>query len=143
MREAFGGAFSIKLMMIFLVLYVCFICVGLNYSRAYRVKNRIINIIEQNEGINYNNTQDAVILEIQNYLRGTGYSIALEDREMIRRKSECISNGGSIIDPGFCVSEINNGEYYLVETYTVLRLPFNLINTVNVVKGETRKIERA
>ena len=47
MRDAFGGAFSIKLMLIFLMLYVSFMCVALSYARAFRVKNRIINIIKQ------------------------------------------------------------------------------------------------
>ena len=55
MRDAFGGAFSIKLMLIFLILYVSFICVAINYARAFRVKNRIINIIEQYEGYNTKN----------------------------------------------------------------------------------------
>ena len=46
MRDAFGGAFSIKLMLIFLILYVSFICVAINYARAFRVKNEIIKFIE-------------------------------------------------------------------------------------------------
>ena len=51
MREAFGGSFTIKLMLIFLAVYVTFIAVALNYAKAFRVKNGVIDIIEQNEGI--------------------------------------------------------------------------------------------
>ena len=66
MRDAFGGAFSIKLMLIFLILYVSFICVALNYARAFRVKNRIINIIEQYEG-----HSDEASSKIVSYLNNT------------------------------------------------------------------------
>ena len=40
MREAFGGAFTIKLMLIFLAIYIAFIAVALNYAKAFRVKNK-------------------------------------------------------------------------------------------------------
>ena len=46
MRDAFGGAFMIKLMLIFLVIYVCFIAVALNYAKAFKAKNGIIDLIE-------------------------------------------------------------------------------------------------
>ena len=50
MRDAFGGAFMIKVMLIFLGIYIAFMAVALNYAKAFRVKNQIINIIEQYEG---------------------------------------------------------------------------------------------
>lgn len=49
MRDAFGGAFMIKLFLVFIVLYVSFAAVSLNYAKAFRVKNKIIDYIEQNE----------------------------------------------------------------------------------------------
>ena len=47
MRDAFGGTFMIKLGLVFLVVYVSFMAVAINYAKAFRVKNQIINIIEQ------------------------------------------------------------------------------------------------
>ena len=56
MREAFGGAFTIKLMLIFLAIYIAFIAVALNYAKAFRVKNKIIDIIKKKkEGNNKDN----------------------------------------------------------------------------------------
>ena len=78
MRDAFGGAFSIKLMLIFLMLYVAFICVALNYARAFRVKNRIINIIEQYEGYCGVN-KEQINNDINTYLSKTGYYISKDD----------------------------------------------------------------
>lgn len=40
MRDAFGGAFMIKVMLIFLGIYIAFMAVALNYAKAFRVKIR-------------------------------------------------------------------------------------------------------
>ena len=37
----------IKLVLIFIVIYVSFMAVAINYAKAFRVKNEVINIIEQ------------------------------------------------------------------------------------------------
>ena len=50
MREAVGGALLIKLVMFFIVIYVCFMAIAVNYSITFRVKNQIINLIEAYEG---------------------------------------------------------------------------------------------
>ena len=79
MREAFGGAFTIKFMLIFLAIYIAFIAVALNYAKAFRVKNKIIDIIEQNEGIDsYNDTKEgSVIGDINSYLNTVSYYVNL------------------------------------------------------------------
>ena len=38
MRDAFGGAFMIKLFLVFILIYVCFIALALNYAKAFKVK---------------------------------------------------------------------------------------------------------
>ena len=63
MRDAVGGTFMIKIFLIFLALYIIFVGVAVNYAKAFRVKNRIINIIEQNEGItNYTDNSPSSVL---------------------------------------------------------------------------------
>lgn len=49
MRDAFGGVFTMNLFLVFIFIYVAFTAVSLNYARAFRVKNSIIDFIEQNE----------------------------------------------------------------------------------------------
>ena len=36
MRDAFGGAFSIQIFLIFILIYVSFIAVSLNYAKAFK-----------------------------------------------------------------------------------------------------------
>ena len=49
MRDAFGGTFMIKLFLVFIFIYVGFTAIALNYAKAFRVKNKIIDFIETNE----------------------------------------------------------------------------------------------
>lgn len=133
MRDAFGGAFSIKLMLIFLVLYVSFMCVALSYARAFRVKNRIINIIEQNEGYTAQAAED-----IEKYLSKAGYNISQQD------VGDKICSGCTFYQPGYSVMEVNSTEtngpkYYKVETYLVFNVL--IVSFPISIEGETRRIE--
>ena len=129
MRDAFGGAFSIKLMLIFLILYVSFICVAINYARAFRVKNEIINMIEQNEGYS-----EALDTRISSYLSSTGYFVEYNNA------STCSQS--EYKQPGYCIKTVNtNPTYYRVETYMLFRLPIINIDFPIRVQGETRRIE--
>lgn len=61
MREAVGGTLLIKIVIVFLFIYIVFMSVILAYGRVFRTKNKIINYIEQNEGIsNYQGFQEVV-----------------------------------------------------------------------------------
>lgn len=135
MRDAFGGAFSIKLMLIFLMLYVAFICVAINYARAFRVKNRIINVIEQNEGVDKHGNVET---QISNILYNAGYYVKESEVERVRCK-DC-----TFVEPGYSYKEIKSQDdiYYYVETYMLFKIP--IIDTLTgidfpiAVKGETR-----
>ena len=49
MRDAFGGEFMLRLMLVFIVIYVSFTAVSLNYAKAFRVKNKVISYVEEND----------------------------------------------------------------------------------------------
>lgn len=145
MRDAFGGAFTIKLMLVFLILYVSFICVALNYARAFRVKNRIINIIEQYEGYSENSALDVMI---NNYLNNTGYYISYNNTKKVDTQKSVSSCGqdfpGFASGRGYCIVEIDEGSstYYRVETYMKFTLPIINANFPIAIRGETRRIEK-
>lgn len=145
MREAFGGAFTIKLMLIFLAIYIAFIAVALNYAKAFRVKNRIIDIIEQNEGIDsYDDTKEgSAIGNINSYLNTVGYYVNLANIK--NNNTENIN----CYDRGYCIEEttapVTDGitsKYYKVTTYININFPFFKLNFNIPITGETRKIER-
>lgn len=139
MREAFGGTFTIKLMLIFLAIYIAFIAVALNYAKAFRVKNKIIDIIEQSEGISdYNDTgDDSVIGKINSYLQSVSYHVGkVKDPDA---KTYCDNKLGYCIEES---TEVNNSKYYTVTTYIRIEFPFFGLDFTIPIKGETRKIER-
>lgn len=145
MREAFGEAFTIKLMLIFLAIYIAFIAVALNYAKAFRVKNRIIDIIEQNEGIDsYDDTKEgSVIGDINSYLNTVSYYVNLANIK--NNNTENIN----CYDRGYCIEEtpaqVTGGitsKYYKVTTYININFPFFKLNFNIPITGETRKIER-
>lgn len=74
MRDAFGGVFMIRLLLVFVFIFVGFTAVSLNYAKSFRVKNKVIDFIEQNEiielnGANFNDNLQklALILQKANY----------------------------------------------------------------------------
>ena len=51
MREVSGSTWVFQLMIIFILIFACFLCLVINYSKAYRVKNEVLSIIEKYEGM--------------------------------------------------------------------------------------------
>lgn len=54
MRDAFGGIFTLNLVLVFIFIYVSFTAVSLNYAKAFRLKNAVIDFVEQNEIVSLN-----------------------------------------------------------------------------------------
>lgn len=140
MRDAVGGTFMINVLLVFLAVYIAFIAVALNYAKAFRVKNRIIDIIEQNEGISdYTDVgSNSVLGEINTYLKSVSYYVKLEGNKN--------SKYGVCFDEGYCIEEPTGNSkygkdtYYKVTTFIKLDFPmFNLSFTIPIT-GETRKI---
>lgn len=50
MRESIGGTWLFQIAIVFILLFAGYLALSVNYSRAFKVKNEIISIIERNEG---------------------------------------------------------------------------------------------
>jgi len=68
MRESIGGAWILGIVMTFIVLFASFLAVSINYSKAFKVKNNVVDLIEKNEGMNTRAAE-----EIWDYLQSQGY----------------------------------------------------------------------
>lgn len=145
MRESFGGAFMIKLVLVFIVIYVAFMAVAVNYAKAFRVKNNVINILEQSQ---YQLGDD--ISEIDSYLSGVPYNL----NGNTDVSSKCGSgtefgskNGNSVLTMnGVCITQLgdvsNNKIYYRVTSYISIEFPFFNIFMTLPISGETKVIAR-
>lgn len=141
MKEGIGGTFMIYVLLVFLAVYITFVAVAFNYARAFRVKNKIIDIIEQNEGISSyaDVSSNSTLGQIDTYLNQVQYNIADID------KNDCSESEYQYINSrGYCIGSIgsNDAKYYKIKTFIKLEIPFLNLGFTIPVKGETRKIER-
>ena len=144
MRSAIGNSLLMNLVII-IVTAVILIFVGiLSYSKAYRVKNRIIEVIEKYG--TYEDSDDAKE-EIAMFLKQSGYQLGNCDEPGIDKDTMKIASKGY----KYCVETIyenssnNNDEenkkkYYKVTTYVEFNFP--IINSLLKVpvRGETKML---
>lgn len=68
MREAIGGTWLFTIVIFFVMLFTGYLCLAINYSRAYNVKNAIVDIIERENGLT-----EVAVADIEEYLQTVGY----------------------------------------------------------------------
>lgn len=84
MREAFGTTWSFQLIIIFILIFACFLSLVISYSRAYTLKNEMLTMIEKYEGISKDEgTYEGSARIINNYLIQNSY----------RTMGKCYVNG--------------------------------------------------
>lgn len=128
MRDAFGGLMNMVIIVVFLVLVSGYLAFNVNYTKAFRVKNKIITTIEQYEGAcdpgNENNKCNQVI---KDYMQSVGYnasSLNIEGYEC--NDSYCIKRMETETDTGNV--DLKKKVYYQVTTAIVIDIP--IINKI-------------
>ena len=146
MREAVGSTFLFKLMIIFIFFFASFLAIAINYSQAFRVKNQVINLIEQYEGVDSAN-QDRIF----NLLNSSGYHRTSNCDCTVFDCSGNTGNGAPVINnagtaaTGLCIRRQNTGNtgndvYYRVTTFVSFNLPIVGNFFTFPVVGETKVI---
>lgn len=148
MREAIGSSLLLYIVIFFIGVVMLFFISMLSYSKAYRVKNRIINIVEEYDFANFD-TDEVVrrklFEEINSDLISIGYSSS-NNKDCTSDSSygnACVdlnvpANGGGVHD--FCICKINasNGYYFEVITYTQFKFPVIENVIASAVHGESK-----
>lgn len=113
MRESIGGTMLFWIVLFFMSIFITFLAAVIQYAKVYKIKNSMINYLEQGEGI-------ASKAEFENVLADLGYP---------QKGKYVICRYGAE----------NRGGYYYIKLYAT----FSVLNaSVDVmVKGETRLIE--
>ena len=140
MKEAFGGAFMIRLVIIFIVIYISFMAVAVNYAKAFRVKNQVINMLEQSK---YKTGDGDVIENVENYLDAVPYYVKVaECKNKTDGVGTRLEHGVCIYEKGVCSNNSVAGGrcYYVVETYIAINFPFFADNMKLPIRGETKTI---
>lgn len=149
MKDSFGGAFMIKLMLVFIVIYITFMGVAINYAKVFRVKNNVINILEQYQfNIGDDNERSTISGVIDEYLMNVPYNVGEASKRSV--KSDCggLELGSSnkekmLTSRGVCIqkSSVSSGNvYYKVTAYIAIDFPFFGLSFTFPISGETKTI---
>lgn len=123
MRESIGGVSLFTIAIVFIVLFTGYICLSVNYSKAYNVKNELVKIIKNQGGIcaTGGTTLNPSICEnfqmlIKDYFQEVNYA----------SKGRCPSGWSGFSRDGVALGEnTNNAAFCIqgVEAYTNPELP--------------------
>ena len=152
MRDAIGQVFALQIILAFVLLINGYMAYSVNYTRAFRVKNQIVNIIEQYEG-----PTDEAMDKIGSYVDGMTYRVPQTLINNFRNRYASNNGDGEVsCQDGWCYIAHDvkttggdgelNGTYYSVVTFVNIDIPVinNLIGLGDFlsVSGETRTIYR-
>lgn len=144
MREAIGGS-QLLLIVVTLVIVIMLLLAGsIGYSKAFKTRNSILNIVQKNGG--YNISAAKVLVdsndEIGTILNDIGYNTRIGSNRNCTDRSDSrklASNGYEVeksTDYNFCIyhyTEENGDQYYGVETYMYFELPIFGSNDMFVI----------
>ena len=152
MRDAFGGVFMARLMLVFIVVYVAFTAVSFKYAKSFRVKNKVIDFVEQNQILDldlfFNKGNNSNLNNLNEILSAADYDVTCNEIGL---------NDGNIIDNdtekviGYCYNGIviaknerksnDNTIYYTINTYANWELGF--LNTILALGGRDPNSEKS
>ena len=137
MKAATGNALLINIIITFLVVVLMVLITSITYTKAFRVKNRIIDIIEVYNG-NFDEKKDDIINDINDTLGSVGYKRTASYNCPSKDFATIITVASSSYD--YCIYEYKTttGRYYGVTAYMYLDLPM-IGNYLKLpVRGQTR-----
>ncbi len=142
MREVSGSTWTFQMIILFILIFACFLTLVLSYNKAYTIKNRMLTIIEKYEGV----TEESG--EIMN---------TFASQHSYKMKATCPTDGdwwGAIDLDGnyeeakaktkysYCFRKLsgsNNQVYYQIQVFYKFNLPVIGDIATYRINGETRQ----
>ena len=154
MKEAIGSSYIFWMVIFFVGLFIVFFASSLNYTKAFKAKNRIVEILEKyddvlNEKASICGAEGECTLstvvdeEISDNLYEMGYRISSNPDECEipeRFDGAFIVNKISTNNYEYCIYGTNTdkGTYYGVKTYVYFEIPIIAVKLKFPVYGETK-----
>ncbi len=161
MKESFGGSWLFGIVILFIALFTSYLAYSINYTRAFNLKNKILEEIEKAEGytssenvedmtdeeLSQANTVQATVLL---WIRKTGY--AKQNAEGINCKTVDGHTTTQAMPGGYCITKyckdttdgnVTHGgfrTYYKVTTFVAFKIPVINVTLKVPVTGETRTL---
>lgn len=71
MRQSIGATWILQLVIVFMLIFVGFLALSINYTKAFKIKNELLSIVEKYEGLS--TSENGSISIVNNYLRYNNY----------------------------------------------------------------------
>ncbi len=134
MKDSVGSTVLMKIFVIFMVVYIILMASILNYTKTFRIKNQIINIINRHGDYN-----SAARQEISNYI---------EKSSMYMECSLLDGNNDFGSDPDnkkceikeYQMTDAAGGRYYKVKVYVTFMFPLTKRTLQIPITGETKRL---
>lgn len=147
MRDAFGSTFMLKLFIVFIVFYVMFMTIAVSYAKTFRIKNKVIDILEQNQYDYEDNRANNIKNEIDDYLSDRAYKFG--DNDAVRENCEKQIEDADLdirdvfTENGACIvpTSYDGDRYYRVTLYMVVTMPVLNYSAVFPMSGEAEYFE--
>lgn len=156
MKEAVGNAMLFNIVVTFVAVFIILFVGSTSYTKAVKIKNKIINIIESDIELNPDeNLSEQRSLagtriqgDIDSYLAKVGYLVANSTNDCTKKISELGS--GDLVGIGdtnsgtsgykYCVIRFSSGNrvHYGVITYIYIDLPLAVGRVQYPIYGETK-----
>ena len=136
MRDAIGGTMTLVIVVVFIVIALGYMAFNVNYTKAFRMKDKIISVYEKYNGYCNSNCKK----EIEAYAKELAYSAG--------NKVVC-PQGATLVKKLYCVKEVNatsiaDGKpkrYFNIVTKINIEIPI-INNVLNFqffyIKGDTK-----
>ena len=154
MKESVGILSLTNIVIFFILVFTGYLCITLNQTKAYNVKNQVISIIQKNGGID-----SQAVTEIQEYMSEVGYrssgkcdsedissitNYAITQREGLQINGStgmiCISRHNINDNLPDSTGQFPKAAYYDIKVFFALDMPIiNSVFNFNL-KGSTRMV---
>lgn len=148
MKESIGNAFVLGIFITFAFLTMLILMYAINYSRASKIKNSLVNYVqtyaESNPNIDFSENEEFTS-SVNTLLSDVGYRI---NNNLNQFSTSCkdLNDGSSLITLhsyyDYCIYkyETSRGPFYRIVTYMYFDIPI-IGNTLKFpISGETRTI---
>ena len=141
MKEAFGTAYVVNFVIIFVILFIFFFVAGMSYTKAFKIKNRIVDIIEENECYSEDATCESKG-QIDDILKEAGYRVT---NSRPNCKTIQGAEGAELLTTttntfNYCVYKFgtSKGSYYKAAAFMYYEKPVIGVHMQFPVYGETK-----
>lgn len=137
MKEATGSAFILNMVIIFITLMMLIFVGSISYSKSYKVKNRIINILEEEKNFDL-----SVQGKIEDVLSSIGYQIS-NTADCSKYKptgSTQVYPTNGFANYRYCIFENRSNDHVYYTVVTFMKFDFPIIGDFVEfpVKGQTK-----